>query len=96
MQKNNHHNKKIIQLQLSAIALCCETAQTHEFHEPSAKFTPPKSICSSADELALLMLLEIASSPEIALHTQQHHFLTVNLRAKGGRDMGGSPSGRKI
>lgn len=36
------------------------------------------------------MVLEIASSPEIALHTQQHHFLAVNLRAEGGRDMCGS------
>jgi len=52
--------------------------------------TPSKSICSSADELAFLMPLEIASSPRITLHTQQLHFLHVTLGAKRGRNMDGS------
>lgn len=47
-------------------------------NEPSS---PPQSPCVTAlMSLALLMLLEIASSPKITLHTHQHHFLSGNCR----------------
>lgn len=65
------------------------SAVTCQFNEPSS---PPQSPSVTVlMSLALLMLLEIASSLKIALHTQQHHFLSVNRRDEAGREICGSP-----